>query len=88
MQVRHSSPQHDTPRDNLTLHSVPPPGSGAVLAAVLNIMQQFPRHQDQDNALFYHHLVEAFKWAYAERSKLGDPRDDRIREQAGGNMVP
>ena len=27
-------------RDNLTLHSVPPPGSGAVLAAVLNIMQQ------------------------------------------------
>ena len=27
-------------RDNLTLHSVPPPGSGAVLTAVLNIMQQ------------------------------------------------
>ena len=27
-------------RDNLTLHSVPPPGSGAVLAAALNIMQQ------------------------------------------------
>lgn len=70
-------------RDNLTLHSVPPPGSGAVLAAVLNIMQQFPRHQDRDNALFYHHLVEAFKWAYAERSKLGDPWDDGIREQAG-----
>ena len=30
---------------NLTVHSAPPPGSGAVLGAVLNIMDQFSDHQ-------------------------------------------
>ena len=59
---------------NLTLYSVPPPGSGAVLAAILNIIQ----HSDHfgEDALFYHRLVEAFKFAYAARSRLGDPRGD------------
>jgi len=71
----------DLARDNLTLHSVPPPGSGAVLAAVLNIMQQMPLLRPGDEVLFYHHLVEAFKWAYAERSKLGDPQDDQITSE-------
>ncbi len=32
---------------NLTVHSAPPPGSGAVLGAILNIMDQFPDHQVQ-----------------------------------------
>jgi hypothetical protein len=30
---------------NLTLHSVPPPGSGAVLAAILNIIQHSDNFQ-------------------------------------------
>jgi gamma-glutamyltranspeptidase / glutathione hydrolase / leukotriene-C4 hydrolase len=59
---------------NLTLYSVPPPGSGAVLAAILNIIQ----HSDHfgEDALFFHRLVEAFKFAYGARSRLGDPRGD------------
>ena len=63
---------------NLTLYSMPPPGSGAVLAAILNIMENFP--VEKDDPLFYHRVVESFKWAYGARSKLGDPNDKDITE--------
>ncbi|XP_023321317.1 glutathione hydrolase 1 proenzyme isoform X2 [Eurytemora carolleeae] len=63
---------------NLTVHSAPPPGSGAVLGAILNIMDQFPDHQD--DVLFYHRLTEAFKFAYGVRSSLGDPQDNEITD--------
>jgi len=66
---------------NLTLYSIPPPGSGAVLAAILNIMENFPI--EEDDPLFYHRLVEAFKWAYGARSNLGDPNDKEITELVG-----
>jgi len=63
---------------NLTVHSVPPPGSGAVLAAILNILDEYNLHQD--NVLFYHRIVEAFKFAYGQRSSLGDPKDEDLAE--------
>ena len=60
------------------LYSSPPPGSGVILAAILNVLEHFgvgPR----DNFLdLSHKMVEAFKWAYAGRSKLGDPSDPDI----------
>ena len=64
--------------DTLTLFSVPPPASGAVLAAILNIIDSYgPMEEDQT---FYQRLVEAFKWAYAARSNLGDPFDTEITD--------
>ena len=30
---------------------------------------------NQTSALFYHRLVESFKWAYGARTRLGDPSD-------------
>ena len=62
----------------LTLFSVPPPASGAVLAAILKIIDSFgPMDEDP---VFYHRLVESFKWAYAARTNLGDPFDEEITD--------
>ena len=33
---------------------------------------------DNDAPVLYQRMVEAFKWAYAGRSKLGDPDDPEI----------
>ena len=37
-------------------------------------MQNYPA-MNQTSALFYHRLVESFKWAYGARTRLGDPSD-------------
>ena len=33
-----------------------------------------------ENPLMYHRVAESFKWAYAQRSKLGDPFDTDITQ--------
>ena len=64
-----------------TLYSVPPPGSGAVLAFILNILDNFSIKPGDDIPLLFHRTVEAFKWAFAIRTELGDPEGDlEIRE--------
>lgn len=65
---------------NHTLASVPPPGSGSILAYILNILQHFNLGPKDDVPLTYHRMAEAFKWAYAQRSKLGDPADEDIED--------
>ena len=64
-----------------TLHSFPPPGSGAVLIYILNILKHYNISPGDDVPVLYHRMAEAFKWAYAERTKLGDPNDTEIREE-------
>lgn len=71
--------------DGRQLHSVPPPGSGAVVTYILNILKNYNYNYEIDEAdvetpLLYHRIAEAFKWAYALRTKLGDPFDDEYRE--------
>ena len=63
------------------IHSSPLPGSGAVLAYILNILKHFDFSPEDDTPLLYHRITEAFKWAYAERTKLGDPSDPAITEE-------
>lgn len=68
--------------NGLKLFSVPPPGSGAVLAFIINIMDEYGLNPGLKNdPLTYHRLTEAFKYAYAYRSKLGDPFDKNITQQ-------
>ena len=64
-----------------TIHSSPLPGSGAVLAYILNILKHFDISPGDDTPLLYHRITEAFKWAYAERTKLGDPADPEIPKE-------
>ena len=65
----------------VTVYSVPPPASGAVLAAMLNIIDTFG-DMEHDN-VFYQRIIETFKWAYGARSYLGDPFDDSIADFIG-----
>lgn len=44
-------------RPGLSLYTAPPPGSGAVLAAIINIMENFNTTMDGTDALFYHHVT-------------------------------
>lgn len=65
--------------NGLQLYSVPPPGSGVILAYILNIMKHYKVSPiDYGDPLMYHRLIEAFKYGYAFRSQLGDPADANI----------
>ncbi|RZC34783.1 G glu transpept domain containing protein, partial [Asbolus verrucosus] len=59
------------------IYSVPPPGSGVLLGFIMNILDGFkfkPNDiQGVDNTVqTYHKIIEAFKYAYAKRTQLGD----------------
>jgi len=65
--------------NGLKLYSVPPPGSGIILAFILNIMENYNVTKlDANDPLMHHRLVEAFKYGYAYRSQIGDPSDSNI----------
>ena len=66
--------------DDLMLHSTPLPSSGIILAYIMKVMEYFNVKPEDDNPLLYHRIVESFKWAYAYRSRLGDPADPEHAE--------
>ncbi|KAK9883484.1 hypothetical protein WA026_001658 [Henosepilachna vigintioctopunctata] len=64
-------------RNGNTLYSVQPPGSGAILALILNIMNNYNLTAedikgDENTILTYQHFIEALKYAYAKRTQLAD----------------
>ncbi|XP_061555204.1 glutathione hydrolase 5 proenzyme-like [Phycodurus eques] len=62
--------------DNL-MHIPPPPAGGVLLAFILKIMQGFsltPHSLDGDRKTqFYHHYIEAVKFANGQRRSIRDP---------------
>lgn len=65
-------------KNNLVMYSMPPPGSGVLAAYILNILDLFAQENENQvsdtEPLTYHRMAEAFKHAYAQRTKLADPR--------------
>eukprot|EP00058_Branchiostoma_floridae_P026467 XP_002611958.1 hypothetical protein BRAFLDRAFT_91842 [Branchiostoma floridae] len=69
----------------LTVLSPPPPGGGAVLSLILNIWDGYGLNASsvdgKDNqVLTYHRMLEAFKFAFARRTELGDPNFVNVQE--------
>lgn len=56
---------------NLTIYSAPPPGSGAIMTFIINVLRQLIPVNNEH--VFWQRSVETFKWAYARRTELGDP---------------
>ncbi|CAF3485941.1 unnamed protein product [Rotaria sp. Silwood1] len=64
--------------ESLTTFVAHPPTSGIILSFILNILRGYgfsPKDLESTTTttLFYHRLIEAFKFAYAKRSELADP---------------
>lgn len=64
--------------NGMTINTVPLPGSGAILIYILNILKNYQLKSIEETPLMFHRMAEAFKWAYAQRTKLGDPFDESI----------
>ncbi|XP_078324232.1 glutathione hydrolase 1 proenzyme-like isoform X2 [Crassostrea virginica] len=67
-----------TMRDGSSLYSPKAPSSGAVLSFILNLLDGYDMTKSTLNTrearlTAYHRVIEAFKFAYAQRSELGDP---------------
>lgn len=56
---------------NLTIYSAPPPGSGAILTFIMNVLYRLVPVNNEN--IMWQRIVETFKWAYARRTELGDP---------------
>ncbi|EJD74100.1 gamma-glutamyltranspeptidase [Loa loa] len=74
--------------DNYAICGPPPPSSSAITQSIISIMAEFydgKSEFDRDDPLFYHRLIEAQKFAYAQRTKLGDaafvPEAQQIAEE-------
>ncbi|KAM3965264.1 glutathione hydrolase 1 proenzyme [Aphomia sociella] len=62
--------------DHHTLYSVPLPGTGSVLAFMLNMLRGWVEEGTEappGSNLYWHRVVETFKYAYGKRTGLGDP---------------
>lgn len=52
------------------LHTLALPGSGALVTFIMNVLNE--HLPPEESVLSLHRIAEAFKFAYAERTKLGD----------------
>lgn len=79
-------------REANSLHTMPLPGSGVLLGFILNILDgyNFTKASIEDvnsTVLTYHRMVEAFKYAYAKRTELGDLRFNNISDVNTSNLI-
>ena len=56
-------------KNDITLHTIPLPGSGVLLTLMLNILNDFV--PTMDDVINYQRITETFKYAYGKRTQLG-----------------
>lgn len=64
-------------KGNLTLYSIPPPGSGVLTAYIMKTLDEYfyqAEPSTNKEPVTYLRMAEAFKHAYGQRTKLGDPK--------------
>lgn len=59
-------------RGNQTLHTSPLPGSGPVLAYIMNLLN-IGNISEMNTTSEYQYIVESFKFGYGYRTQFGDP---------------
>ncbi|KAI9292557.1 hypothetical protein K502DRAFT_325737 [Neoconidiobolus thromboides FSU 785] len=63
----------------------PPPTSGPILLSILNILEGYKLSDitaHDEITLYYHRLIESFKFGYAQRTELADPIMPNITQKA------
>lgn len=69
--VRWQKPEVSKLISNQTMYTSPLPGSGILVTYIMNILNGFLPDKSVN---VFHRITEAFKFAYAKRSELGDPQ--------------
>lgn len=69
--VRWQTPVESELRGNQKVYTSPLPSTGFLVSFVLKMLDGF---QLDDSALSYHRFIETLKFAFAERTKMADPR--------------
>lgn len=59
-------------KNNKTIHTIGLPGGGPLVAMIMNVLNEYL--DGQESVLSLHRMTEAFKFAYAMRTKLGDDK--------------
>ena len=60
------------------MYTAPPPGSGVLLAFMMNVLEKLV--PVEDDRIMWQRIIETFKWAYAKRTELGDPDFEDVGE--------
>lgn len=69
--------------NNESLFTFPLPATGHIITYILNILNgyNFQDHSleyHNDDKLFYHRIIEAFKYGFAQRAKIGDEMSEDV----------
>ncbi|RZF36565.1 hypothetical protein LSTR_LSTR010676 [Laodelphax striatellus] len=65
---------------NITMYTVPPPGSGSILAFMLQALDGFIPQKSASDATTIQRIAEIFKHAYGRRTEFGDPHYTNITQ--------
>ena len=69
-------------KNGYKIYTSPPPASGGITAAILKIFDQFGfTPEERFDEEVYVKLVEAMKFAYGQRSKVGDPEGNEFKDE-------